>query len=234
MMRDRCAAPRVVQKLIRTPERPHGGLTDGQHTQEVSGREVTVGEVLTPVLRDRPFYACSGGGMTLSGGEPLAQPDFAKALLAAAKAEDMHCCVETCGFVDREDLLAVRSLVDLFLYDLKDTDDDCHRRATGVSNVRILKNLRALHDAGALIRLRVPVIPDYNARSDLLESVARLCAELPNLEGVEVMPYHRLGESKVERFGLDPANRAAGDPPEPTEVAHWQRQLESGGVRVVR
>ena len=136
------------------------------------------------VLRDREYYQASRGGITLSGGEPLFQPAFAKALLEAAKAAGLHTVVETAGFVDWGVFESIRPVVDLFLYDYKETDAHLHQAFTGQPNAPILANLKKLHAAGGRILLRCPMIPEFNARREHLDGVARTAAELPRLAGV--------------------------------------------------
>jgi len=200
---------------------------------EMVGRDATVGEVLDEVLRDRCFYETSGGGMTLSGGEPLSQIDFTDALLAAAKDANLHTCVETCGLADYKQLDRIRPMVDLFLYDWKETDPQRHKQSTGVSNERIAANLRALHAAGAKILLRCPIIPGLNDREGHFEGIARLARELDGLEGVELMPYHKLGESKTARFGLTGEDRISAEAPSRETVDAWNRRLADRGVKTV-
>lgn len=192
---------------------------------ELVGREYTVTEVVGVVIRDEPFYRTSGGGITLSGGEPLAQIDFTEALLTEAKRRSLHCCVETSGYATFATIARIQPMVDLFLYDLKETDDERHKAYTGVSNRVILENLRRLHDDGAQIRLRLPLIPGVNDCDDHLSAAAKLIETLPNLEGVEIMPYHRLGLSKSDRFGTTAA--LSPDIPEPSAetIAHWRDML---------
>lgn len=198
---------------------------------EMVGRDVTVEETLAEVLKDRPFYETSGGGMTLSGGEPLMQIDFTEALLRAAREVGLNNCMETCGFADYNRFERVIGLVDLFLYDLKETDPARHQEFTGVPLEPILRNLRALHAAGAAIQLRLPIVPGCNDRPEHLRAVAALARELPKLRGVEIMPYHRLGESKVERMGLTGRARAKATPPPPAEVERWVALLNAEGVK---
>ena len=200
---------------------------------ELVGREVTVGEALDEVLRDRPFYETSGGGMTLSGGEPTLQIEFSAALLEAAKSEGLHCCVETCGFCAYDRLDRLRPMVDMFLYDYKATNDERHRELTGLSNESIIENLRRLHDSGAVIVLRCPIIPGTNDCGEHFEGIAALASELPNLAGVELMPYNPLGESKVDRMGFDDAVRAKSAMPEKETVAGWVEHLKDLGVTVI-
>ncbi len=205
---------------------PGGGL-------EQIGQDASVEEVIDEVLRDRPFYEASDGGMTLSGGEPMAQPDFTTALLEAAKAHELHTCVETSGCCDGEALDRVRPLVDLFLYDIKDTDDETHRRMTGVSNAGILANLRRLHAAGADILLRCPIIPAVNDRDDHYEGIASLCRELAGIRGVEIIPYHDLGGGKLERLGAAAPDRGRFQPATTEMTVRWSQRLTDLGVSVV-
>jgi pyruvate formate lyase activating enzyme len=198
---------------------------------EMVGRDATVAQVLAEVLRDRPFYEHSGGGLTISGGEPLAQLEFTAALLAAAKAEGLHTAIETCGLADWPACERLLGLVDLFLFDLKEMDEERHVTFTAGPLPPIVDNLRRLHDAGAAILVRLPLIPTLNARPDHLARVAELVRSLPRLLGVEIMPYHRLGEAKRERLGLPPAPTI--EPPSSDTVAQWAATLRELGVRVV-
>ena len=200
---------------------------------EFIGRDASVEEVLAEVLRDVPFYETSGGGMTLSGGEPMMQAGFSEALLKAAKQEGLHCCMETCGFAPFPLFERIMPYVDLFLYDIKETDEKRHVAYTGQSNRLILENLRALHHHGAQIVLRLPTIPGYNDRPDHFQTIAELVRELPGLAGVKVMPYHSLGTSKLDRLGLDREDREKSHPPERETIRGWIEQLERHGVPVL-
>jgi pyruvate formate lyase activating enzyme len=199
---------------------------------DLVGRDATVPEVLTEVLRDKPFYDTSGGGMTLSGGEPLMQPEFAAALLRAAKQAGLDCAVETCGQVSQDAIRRILPDVDRFLYDIKDCDPERHRELTGAPNEQILNNLRFLHDAGAAVLVRLPIIPGLNDREDHFQAIARLSAGLPQLLGFEVMPYHPLGTGKHQRFGTKDALGTIISP-SPATVTSWIRTLRDLGVRVV-
>jgi glycyl-radical enzyme activating protein len=200
---------------------------------EIVGRDVSVEEVLEVVLRDRDYYAASGGGMTLSGGEPLFQPDFAEALFRAAKAEGLHNCVETSGFAEWRSLERLLPVVDLFLYDYKETDPHLHQAFTGARNEQILANLRSLHRAGANILLRCPMIPEYNARKEHLNGIAAVARELTDLKGVEILPYHRLGRAKLQRFGLPARMPESVKPPGQQTVDSWITYLKRRGVSLV-
>ena len=200
---------------------------------EMVGRDASADEVLAVVLRDRDYYARSGGGLTLSGGEPLRQPEFAEALLYAAKVEGLHCCVETSGYGPWDVLDRLRPLVDQWLYDYKETDPRLHARFTGVWNSQILANLRRLHDAGAKILLRCPMIPQHNARREHLDGIAALAGRLPQLEGIELLPYYDLWRAKLKRFGLVTTLPESVKPPDRITVTSWTDYLRRQGVRVV-
>lgn len=167
----------------------------------IIGREMTVAEVLAEVERDRAYYERSGGGITLSGGEPLAQPPFATALLRAAHARGLHTCLDTSGAVGRQRLQAVLPYVDLFLYDYKATDANAHRRFTGVANGLVLANLDLLYTQGARLLLRCPLVPGVNDTPDHLRGIAALGRRYPDLAGIEVMAYHDMGRDKAARIG---------------------------------
>lgn len=200
---------------------------------ELVGRQVTVDEVVQACLPDLPFYRDSGGGITLSGGEPLCQIEFATALLASARAAGLHCAVETSGAVPFDHLERVLPLVDLFLYDLKETDEARHREFTGASNPGIIDNLGQLCSRGARVRLRLPLIPGLNDRPDHFTAIAALVASLPPLDGVELMPYHRLGLAKRERLGLEDDPALVIDPPSVAMIDGWIDSLADLGVTVL-
>jgi glycyl-radical enzyme activating protein len=200
---------------------------------QIVGRETSVEAVLDVVLRDQAYYATSGGGMTISGGEPLFQPDFAEALLSGAKKAGVHTCVETAGHVEWKTFERVAPVTDLFLFDYKETDPQLHEGFTGQRNDVILRNLRALHAGGANILVRCPMIPEYNARKEHLEGIARIAAELPRIKGVELLPYHRLGRGKLNRFGLISRMPDSVKPPDPSVATEWIAFLRKRGVRVV-
>ncbi len=171
---------------------------------EVVGKEMSADDVLDEVQKDRPFYEESGGGMTLSGGEPLVQFDFAEALLLGARDRALHTCVETSAFVDTARLVSLVPTVDLFLVDWKETDPERHRTHTGQSCDLILENLRALDEHGAAIILRCPIIPGLNLRSDHLRGIVDVSRSLDHCQAVHIMGHHRLGEGKRARLGLEP------------------------------
>jgi pyruvate formate lyase activating enzyme len=198
---------------------------------EITGREVTAEEIARDVLKERKYYENSGGGVTISGGEPALQGEFLLALVKLLKKENVHVALETSGFADREVFDSILPYIDLFLYDCKETDSARHREYTGVDNALILENLRKLHDAKANILLRCPVIPGLNDRDGHFQGIAGLAASLPNLTGVEILPYHKLAASKIERMGLESQDEYEQATPE--VVVGWIEKLRALGVPII-
>jgi pyruvate formate lyase activating enzyme len=165
------------------------------------GSEMTVEAVMKEVLRDRAFYERSGGGITLSGGEPMMQLAFSKALLAASKDAGIHTCLETNGAVPQAWYEEIMPLVDLFLFDYKATDPALHKQLTGSSNEQILENLAFLYEQDKAILLRCPLIPGVNDDTIHLDAIAQLHKEYQRLAGIELMPYHNLGVAKSGHIG---------------------------------
>ncbi len=182
----------------------HNPESRSHDLSEGPGREVSVAEVLAEVVRDRPFYETSGGGVTFSGGEPLAQPEFLLACLEACRHGGLSAALDTCGFAPAETLLAAAALSDLVLYDLKALDDRVHREATGVSNAAILENLAALAQSSARIWIRMPVVPTLNDGVGQMAEAADLVRRLSGVERVCLLPYHALGVDKALRLGHRP------------------------------
>jgi pyruvate formate lyase activating enzyme len=166
------------------------------------GREVTVGEVLAEVDKDRLFYENSGGGMTLSGGEPLAQPEFALALLREGKRVGLRNALDTSGDVPWELLAEAAQAADLILYDIKCTDAQQHLEGTGRPNDRILANLERVGHGETPVYIRVPIIPGFNDDPREVEAIGRLAERLPAVQEVELLRYHGLGEGKYVSLGL--------------------------------
>ena len=197
------------------------------------GRDTEVDAVMDVVLRDRDYYTQSSGGMTISGGEPLLQPEFAESLLHAAKNQGLHCCVETSGYAGWEAFDRLRLVVDLWLFDYKETDPHRHARFTGRERQTIVQRLQQLHDAGAPILLRCPMIPELNARRDHLDGIVALSRRLPRLKGVELLPYFDFWRGKLARFGLKTELPTTVKPPARETLDGWNAYLRERGVRVV-
>lgn len=185
---------------------------------QLTGKLVTEGEVMAEVLRDKPFYASSGGGVTLSGGEPLLQPGFAHAILRRCKAEGIHTAIETAANCRWRDLAALLPVTDLVMMDIKHMDAAKHHAATGVSNQRILANARRLAASSVALMVRTPVIPTVNDTDEDIAAIAAFVAELQALRAAssaaappisyELLPFHRLAGDKFRSLGLDDRSAA--------------------------
>lgn len=171
--------------------------------RELVGKRMTIAEVMREIERDQAFFEDSGGGVTFSGGEPLSQRAFLLELLKGCKALDLHTAVDTSGYAPWKAIESIRPFTDLFLYDLKVMDDARHREYTGVPNGLILHNLQALAEHGSRIIIRVPIIPGLNDDQQNIEQVGQFVRNLPNIERVDILPYHPSAEGKYERLGKE-------------------------------
>ena len=197
------------------------------------GTEYTVEQVMDRVKRDLPFYKRSGGGVTVSGGECLWQPEFTLALLKACKEAGIHTAVDTTGYCKWEIMEKILPYTDLFLYDLKQMDPDKHRRVIGVENERILDNARRLSKAGAKLQVRIPTIPMFNDNEASYRDFGKFILELGDaVETVQLLPYHNLGAVKWERLGR-PGPALEAIPPTEEHMKELKTLLESMGVKNV-
>jgi len=189
---------------------PSGALT-------VCGKSITAQEIIREVMKDSAFYGAEGG-VTLSGGECLLQPDFAAEILRLAKENGITTAVDTCGYVPWEAFEKVMDACDLFLYDIKTMDRDRHKKYTGVYPELIHENLIRLSQIDKPVWIRVPVIPGVNdSQEDILE-IAHFLKPLRNIRNITLIPYHTLGRSKYETLGLVCAYNA-----EPVSPARAER-----------
>lgn len=195
------------------------------------GRTVTVGEAEAIALEDRAFYDHSGGGVTVSGGEPLLQSDFVRALFERLKEQGVHTAADTCGNVPWTAFESVLPFTDLFLFDVKHIDSAAHRALTGAGNERILDNLRRLSDAGARIEIRMPLVPGANDGMDTLERIGALLGGL-NVETMRVLPYHALARSKYAALGK-PDTMPDVPSPDDGAIARAVTALRAHGVNAV-
>ena len=163
----------------------------------ICGREMTIAGIIKEIKKDEAFYG-GQGGVTLSGGEPFLQKNAVK-LLKACKEQGINTAVETCGYYDVTEAVPY---VDLFLWDLKDTNEKRHKKYTGVSNKRILENLYKADKAGAKIRLRCILVNGVNTNKEHYKKVSDTVNSLKNCSGVDVLPYHAYGGAKAELLGL--------------------------------
>ncbi len=171
--------------------------------KKIIGRDVTVAEVMEEVMKDGDYYRNSGGGLTLSGGECLCQPDFAAALLRAAKENGISTAIESAATLPYENIEKLLPYLDTYLMDIKHMDPVKHEQFTGKRNERILENAMKVAKSGTHIIIRVPVIPTFNNTPDEIDKIARFAATLPGVEEIHLLPYHRLGQDKYTGLGRD-------------------------------
>lgn len=181
----------------------------------IVGRYMTVDEVMEEVERDRLFYHNSNGGVTFSGGEPTLQSEFLIEALKEAKSRGLHTAIESCALCSKETFAKVLENVDLLLTDIKHMDSEKHQELTGAPNDQILENIKMAAEKGKSIRIRIPLIPGYNDSPKNIEATAKFVEQLgKNVEGLDILPYHRLGEPKWEQLdrnyplkGVNPPER---------------------------
>ena len=194
------------------------------------GRRVTVEELLGEIERDRTFYEQSGGGVTFSGGEPLLQWKFLVDVLAACGKRGMHRAVDTTGHCEPAVLDRVATETDLFLYDIKLMDPALHRQLTGVPLKPILDNLSRLLARGAKVRIRVPLVPGVTSDESIARTAA-LLASLPEVDGVNLLPYHKPAKDKHRKFGM-PWLLASDDDIPQDRIDAWASRMADRGLRV--
>jgi pyruvate formate lyase activating enzyme len=176
------------------------------------GEQKTATEVVEIVLRDRPFYETSGGGVTLSGGEPLLQLDFSHAILTQCKEVGLHTAIETAANVSWSRLALTLPVTDLLMMDIKLIDADKHRACTGVSNQRILENARRLSEQKVPLIVRTPVVPTVNDTDDEIAAIAAFVSDFPNLMYYELLPFHPMGGGKYESLDMKYGARGFSSP----------------------
>jgi pyruvate formate lyase activating enzyme len=205
-------------------ERCHSGA------RRLAGRPVTVPEVLAELLRDAPFFRNSGGGITLGGGEPLAQPEFAEALLRACRSRDLHTALETCGHVPWTVLERIRPWTSLILYDVKHVDPAAYLAGLGGDLGLVLTNLERLAGAGAAVTIRTPLIPGWNDDEEIIGAIAARARAL-GLRDLHLLPFHRLGQTKYDLLGLPHPLRETAPLPE-TRLRRLRDRAAATGMRV--
>ncbi|NLN95537.1 MAG: glycyl-radical enzyme activating protein [Bacteroidales bacterium] len=171
---------------------------------EKVGKWMGVDEVMKIVKKDIPFYEESGGGVTLSGGEPMMQGEFAGSLLNACKNENIHTTIDTCGYAEPQVLESILPFTDLFLYDLKIADEQKHTQYTGVGNQLILSNLKIISKNNKPIIIRIPLIPDITDNIANLEALRNIIESTPGIIRIDLLPYHSSAYNKYERMGRIP------------------------------
>jgi pyruvate formate lyase activating enzyme len=197
------------------------------------GTDYTIDEIMERVRRDIPFFKKSGGGVTVSGGECLCQPEFLLEILKACKAEGIHTAVDTTGFAKWETIEPILPYTDLFLLDIKGVDPELHKRIVGVPNELILENARKIAKAGGKFQIRIPTIPLYNDSVKAYDDMGKFIKELGDaVEVVQLLPYHSLGTVKWERLQRN-APILEATPPSDELMQARKKQLEDMGLNVI-
>ncbi|MEJ8734446.1 glycyl-radical enzyme activating protein [Mediterraneibacter sp. ICN-202921] len=173
-----------------------------QGKPKVIGEDVTVGEVMETVLKDRPYYRRTGGGLTLSGGESLCQPAFARDLLRAARESGISTAMESMGYAEYQVIEEILPYLDQYLLDIKHMDPDKHKEFTGKGNQRMLENAGKIAASGQTeLSIRIPVIPGFNDTEQEIRDIARFAKEIGHVRRIHLLPYHRLGQDKYAGLG---------------------------------
>ena len=199
---------------------------------ELAGRRISVRDAMEVILKDKVFYKNSEGGVTVSGGEPLAQSLFTGAMLGQAQRFGIHTALDTSGYAPWSTLEDVLHHTDLVLYDLKHMNSGIHQKLTGVPNELILENLKRIDDTGKPIWIRVPLIPGHNDDKENYYHLGEFLSRLNNVERFDLLRYHRLAESKYENAGIE--YRLKGlETPEKKDAEHLSEILVDYGLRKI-
>ena len=198
------------------------------NAMKLYGREMSAAEALALALEDRDFYEESGGGVTVSGGEPLLQKEFVFELFKALKAEGIHTALDTCAFVPQSVLAEMLSVTDLFLVDFKHSDSFKHRQLTGVPNEMIKSNLKFLSDCKVPIEIRIPFVPGCNSDAENMEAAGAFLGTL-RVGKVKLLPYHALARNKYAALQMEDTMPRAETPSE-EEMAQALEILKKYGL----
>ena len=198
--------------------------------EKIVGKDVTVEEILPELLSDLPYYRRSGGGITLSGGEILAQPKFAKALLQACKENGLHTAVESTANAPFDVIEEILPYLDLYLLDIKHMDAEKHKQYTGVSNELILKNATKIAQSGVELVIRTPVVPNFNDTAAEIKAISKFAASLPGVEEHHLLPYHRLGQDKYTGLNRNYALKGV-EPPSKEKMEYLLSVAQESGLK---
>ena len=207
-------------------------MVDKDQKEKQVGTEYSIPELVKLLKKDQIFYDQSGGGVTLSGGEVMVQNmDYVLELVKALDRQGISVVIDTCGYAPKENFEKILPYTELFLYDLKMLDDEKHRKYTGVSNQRILENLKFLSDQGAAVELRMIMVPDINMEeTDIAAVVQWLKKEKIKLKKITLLPYHDFGRDKYRQLSRECTQNFRK--PEMEELEQVKEMLESGGYLV--
>ena len=198
--------------------------------EKTVGKDVTVSEIMPEILADMPYYRRSGGGVTLSGGEVLAQADFAAELLKACKEAGLHTAIESTANAPFSDIEKLLPYLDLYLLDIKHIDSAKHEEYTGAPNGRILDNARMLAQCGVDLIIRTPVIPTFNDTEREIKDIADFVRSLGSVKEYHLLPYHRLGSDKYKGLGRG-YTLGEIEPPTKEKMQYLLSVAETSGVK---
>lgn len=198
---------------------------------EICGKDMSIDDILTVIEKDTAFYG-NNGGVTLSGGEPFMQKYAAIEFLKACKSRGLSTAVETCGYADHDVLLASIPFVDIFLWDIKDTDSERHKSYVGVSSEKILNNLNIINEAASKIRLRCILVNQVNTDTEHYLRIADIAKRIKNFDGVEFIPYHAYGGTKATFIGKCDNGRPEWIP-ESSQIEEAKKLLTELSVKVL-
>lgn len=218
------------EKVAGIDRRKYFNLLYGKD-KDMIGHEVTVEQVMTEVEKDVIFYEYSHGGVTLSGGEPLMQPDFLLCLLKASKKRDIHTALDTSGYAPWAIFRSLLHYVDLFLYDLKLMDDSMHEKYTGVSNSIILENLEKLVQSKVNVVIRMPIITSITDKADNISAIGNFIESLNGIEELHLLPYNYLCKDKYQRIKREYVFRNI-EPPSEAALQRIKKRFDAFGLRV--
>ena len=198
----------------------------------IYGREMSVDEILDEAEKDKDFFKNTGGGITISGGEPLSRIDFSLELAKGAKKRGLHVAVETSGFVNAKSLEKIIDYVDLFLFDYKVTDKELGKELIGTGNLdKILENLDLIYSKKKAIIIRCPFIPEHNITEKHFRQIAELEDKYPDLLGIEILPYHNFGKNKADNIG--DKYEVNVKMPDDEEIEKWLMKFRKFGCKKV-
>jgi pyruvate formate lyase activating enzyme len=210
---------------------------DGQSftDKETIGRSIEVDDIFHIIKRDNNFYRESGGGVTFSGGEPLAHAPFLLALLQRCKAEGIHSCVDTSGYASNEDFLLVSENCNLLLFDLKHADNTKHLEGTGTSNNVIINNIKSRKQLSTPVWLRLPMIPDYNMDTQSWNQMLTLLDDIKSdqIRQIHLLPYHRISDHKYLKCGMEYQMKGAGNIQKADLLPYYQQLSGRGWEKIV-
>ena len=198
--------------------------------EKIVGKDVTVGEILPELTSDMPYYRRSGGGITLSGGEVLAQPEFALSLLKACKENGLHTAIESTANAPFEVIKTILPYLDLFLMDIKHVNSDKHKEYTGSDNKLILQNAKRIAESGVELIIRTPVIPTFNDTATEIKEISKFACSLPNVKEHHLLPYHRLGQDKYAGLGRNYSLKEI-EPPTQEKMEYLLSVAEESGLK---